>query len=158
MRPSDDLLSVIAAAAPRSIITLTEDGPYLLGGRTGGLRGSWALTSRDLTIKSDSAVHPVLRFAADAQPGDLRLPALLPFSGGNVTIEGLAFELDREGPEGRVAAISAVDTELTIRGCLFRQSRRADRAEQSGAANPSAKDDVREWRQAPGGLRRFLPF
>ncbi len=81
-----------------------------------------ALTSRDLTIKSDSAVHPVLRFAADAQPGDLRLPALLPFSGGNVTIEGLAFELDREGPEGRVAAISAVDTELTIRGCLFRQS------------------------------------
>ncbi len=122
VRPSDDLLSAIAAAPPRSIITLTEDGPYLLGGRTGDLRGLSALASRDLTIKSDSGVHPVLRFAADAQLGDLRLPALLPFSGGNVTIEGLAFELDREGPEDRVAAISAQDTELTIRGCLFRQS------------------------------------
>jgi len=122
VRPSDDLLSAIAAAPPRSIITLTEDGPYLLGGRTGDLRGLSALASRDLTIKSDSGVHPVLRFAADAQLGDLRLPALLPFSGGNVTIEGLAFELDREGPEHRVAAISAEDTELTIRGCLFRQS------------------------------------
>ncbi|MGO8898615.1 MAG: protein kinase domain-containing protein [Isosphaeraceae bacterium] len=122
VRPSDDLLSAIAAAPPRSIITLTEDGPYLLGGRTGDLRGLSALASRDLTIKSDSGVHPVLRFAADAQLGDLRLPALLPFSGGNVTIEGLAFELDREGPEDRVAAISAEDTELTIRGCLFRQS------------------------------------
>ncbi len=122
VRPSDDLLSAIAAAPPRSIITLTEDGPYLLGGRTGDLRGLLALASRDLTIKSDSGVHPVLRFAADAQLGDLRLPALLPFSGGNVTIEGLAFELDREGPEDRVAAISAEDTELTLRGCLFRQS------------------------------------
>src|SRR5271165_2295835 len=122
VRPSDDLLSAIAAAPPRSIITLTEDGPYLLGGRTGDLRGLLALASRDLTIKSDSCVHPVLRFAADAQLGDLRLPALLPFSGGNVTIEGLAFELDREGPEERVAAISAEDAELTIRGCLFRQS------------------------------------
>ncbi len=122
VRPGDDLLSVLAAAPLRSIITLTEDGPYLLGGRTGGLRGLRALASRDLTIKADSGVHPVLRFAADAQPGDLRLPALLPFSGGNVTIEGLAFELDREGPEAQVAAISAEDTELTIRGCLFRQS------------------------------------
>ena len=122
VRPSDDLLSAIVTAPPRSIITLTEDGPYLLGGRSGGLRGSWALASRDLTIKPEAGVHPVLRFAADAQPGDLRLPALLPFSGGNVTIEGLAFELDREGPEERVAAISAEDTVLTIRGCLFRQS------------------------------------
>jgi hypothetical protein len=122
VRPSDDLLSVIAAAPPRSIITLTEDGPYLLGGRTGGFRGSWTLASRDLTIKSESGVHPVLRFAADALLGDRTLPALLPFSGGNVSIEGLAFELDREGPEDRVAAISAEDTGLTIRGCLFRQS------------------------------------
>ncbi len=64
----------------------------------------------------------MLRFAADAQVRDLGLPALLPFSGGNVTIEGLAFELDREGPNDRVAAISVEDTVLTIRGCLFRQS------------------------------------
>ena len=158
MRPSDDLLSAIAAAPPRSIITLTEDGPYLLGGRTGDLRGSLALASRDLTIKSESGVHPVLRFAADAQLGDLRLPALLPFSGGNVTIEGLAFELDREGPEHRVAAISAEDTDADDPGLPVPPERRTDRAEQSGAANPSAEDDGRERRQAPGGLRRLLPF
>ncbi len=41
VRPSDDLLSTIAAAPPRSIITLTEDGPYLLAGRTGGMHGAW---------------------------------------------------------------------------------------------------------------------
>ncbi len=124
VRSSDDLLSLIATAPPRSIITLTEDGPYQLGGRTGGFRGPVALVNRDLTIKADKAesgVRPVLKFAADAGLGDRRLPDLLPFSGGSVTIEGLTFELDREGSDDRAAAISGEDTELTIRGCLFRQ-------------------------------------
>ncbi len=122
VRPGDDLLGQIASAPPRSIITLSEDGPYLLGGRTATARGSWPLTERDLTIRAESGIHPVLRFAADARLGEPRLPALLPFSGGHVTIEGLAFELEREGTEERVAAILAEDTDLTIRGCLFRQS------------------------------------
>jgi serine/threonine-protein kinase len=122
VRPSDDLQSAIASAPPRSIITLTEDGPYLLAGRTGGTSGPLALVNRDLTIKPDAGVHPVLRFTADAHLRGLRFPALLPFSGGNVTIEGLTFELDREGADERVSAISAEDTVLTIRNCLFRQS------------------------------------
>ncbi len=75
-------MSVIAAAAPRTVITLTEDGPYFLGGRAAALRGSLSLASRDVTIKADAGVHPVLRFAVDAQPGDMRMPALLPFVGG----------------------------------------------------------------------------
>ncbi len=45
-----------------------------------------------------------------------------------MTLEGLAFELDPAGPDVRVAAVSAEDTELTIRDCLFRQSAvRSDR-------------------------------
>ena len=115
------------------------------------------LASRDLTIKPGAGVHPVLRFAADAQLGELRLPALLPFSGGNVTIEGLAFELDREGPEERVAAISAEDTELTIRSCLFRKT-----AVRIGRKRAALRIRVQKTSSsaatAPGGLRRHLPF
>jgi serine/threonine-protein kinase len=122
VRPSDDLLSVIAKAPRRSTITLTEDGPYLLGGRTAEFRGSWSLLNRDVTIKAEGGTRPVLRFAADARLGEHPLPALLPFSGGNVTIEGLVFELDPEAGEESGAAVLVEDTELTIRGCSFRQS------------------------------------
>jgi serine/threonine-protein kinase len=122
VRPSDDLLTSIATAPPRSIITLCDDGPYLLGSRTAEFRAVGALLNRDLTIRAESGVRPVLRFAADAGMGDGTLPALLPFVGGNVTIEGLTFEFDREGPDDRIAALSSEDTELTIRGCMFRQS------------------------------------
>jgi serine/threonine-protein kinase len=121
VRPTDDLLSVIASAPPRATITLSDDGPYLLGGRTADFRGVGALVNRDLTIKAESGVRPVLRFAADAGLGEGTIPALLPFVGGNVTVEGLTFEFDREGPDDRIAAISSQDTELTIRGCMFRQ-------------------------------------
>ena len=122
VRPGDDLLAMIAAAPPRSIITLTDDGPYRLGGRTLGSRGPLALLNRDVTIKADSGYRPVLSFAADAPQRDGTPTALLTFSGGTVTIEGLTFELEREGPDVNVAAISAEDTDLTVRGCLFRQT------------------------------------
>ncbi len=122
VRPGDDLLAVIAAAPRRSTITLVEDGTYLLGARTGGLHGAGVLQNRDVTIRAESAARPVLRFAADARLGDRPLPALLPFAGGNVTIEGLVFELDPEETGDRVAAILAEDVELTLRNCSFRQS------------------------------------
>jgi serine/threonine-protein kinase len=122
VRPGDDLFSAIATAPAGSIITLTDDGPYHLGGRSVGLRGSSALLNRDLTIRAESGVRPVLRFAADAGLADPTRTALLPFVGGDVTIEGLTFELDREGgPDDIATAIAAEDTELTVRGCLFRQ-------------------------------------
>jgi serine/threonine-protein kinase len=123
VRPADDLLSVIATAPAHAVITLTEDGPYFLGGRAAGLRGSHNLVNRDLTIRAASAdVRPVLRLAAEAVQGDQTSTAILPFSGGNVTIEGLAFELDATGDENRVAAISTEDTALNLLGCMFRQS------------------------------------
>jgi serine/threonine-protein kinase len=122
VRPGEDLLSAIARAPRKATITLTEDGTYLLGGRTSGFRGSWPLLNRDVTIRAESNTRPVLRFAADARLADRPLPALLPFSGGNVTIEGLVFELDPDSVEDRLAAILAEDTELTLRGCCFRQS------------------------------------
>jgi serine/threonine-protein kinase len=122
VRPGDDLLAAIAMAPPRSIITLNDDGPYRLGGRTLGSREPELLLNRDVTIKADAGYRPVLSFAADVPQRDGTPIALLAFSGGNVTIEGLTFELEPEGPDGNVAAVSAQDTELTLRGCFFRQS------------------------------------
>jgi len=123
VRPGDDFLSVIATAPPRSVITLTEDGPYLVGGHAGGFRDWRNLVNRDLTIRAASAdVRPVLRLASESAQADHASIAILPFSGGNVTIEGLAFELDPTGDDYRVAAISTEDTELNLLGCMFRQS------------------------------------
>jgi serine/threonine-protein kinase len=121
VRPGEDLYSAIATAPAGSILTLTDDGPYLLGGRSGGIRGPQSLLNRDLTIRAESGIRPVLRFAADAKLADPTRSALLPFVGGDVTIEGLTFELDRESPDDIATAISAEDSELTVRGCLFRQ-------------------------------------
>ncbi len=101
---------------------MTGNGPYLLGGRPGGFRGGSVLTSRDVTIKSEVGVRPVLRLAADPLPGNSRMSALLPFSGGNVTLEGLTFELDPMPQDGPMSAVSTENTELTIRDCLFRQT------------------------------------
>ena len=122
VRPGDDLLSVIASAPARSTITLIDDGPYRLGGRTLGSRGPLALLNRDITIKADPQFRPVLAFAADASQQDGAPTALLTFTGGSITLKGLTFELEHEGSEASVSAISTEDTDLTIRGCLFRQA------------------------------------
>ncbi|QEH37877.1 Serine/threonine-protein kinase PrkC [Aquisphaera giovannonii] len=150
VRPGEDLLAVLAAAPPRAVVTLTEDGPFLVGGRSGGHRGAGPLDRRDLTIRADSGARPVLRFAADSgfgegagppgrlvgaardggpegdgQSGSSSSAALLWFAGGNVTIEGLTFELDGEGPAVQTALIGE-DTALTVRGCMFRQISRGE--------------------------------
>ncbi|MGC8644106.1 MAG: serine/threonine-protein kinase, partial [Isosphaeraceae bacterium] len=121
VRPGDDLLNVITTAPPRSIITLTDDGPYRLGGRTLGTRGPQVLRNRDVTIKADRDYRPVLSFAADALQ-DGTQTALLNFSGGTIVIEGLTFELERGGSDVDAAAISTEDTDLTVRGCMFRKT------------------------------------
>ncbi|WP_165227409.1 serine/threonine-protein kinase [Aquisphaera insulae] len=147
VRPGDDLASILSAAPPRAVITLTEDGPYVIGARGGNHRATAVLTGRDLTIKADSGTRPVLRFAADSAFADgatagIELgagtaksaaekavtgvpPALLWFSGGSVSLDGLTFELDSDGPAVQ-AALVAEDTSLTIRGCMFRQGSRSD--------------------------------
>jgi serine/threonine-protein kinase len=123
VRPGDDLVSLIGSAPPRSIITLAEDGPYHLASRATGIRSAGPIVNRDLTIRAEAGTRPVLRFASDARLVDRASPSMLAFSGGNITIEGLTFEFDEEAPTDQVSAINGEDSELTIRGCMFRELR-----------------------------------
>ena len=119
---NEDLLEIIATAPRRSVIVLSDDGPYQLGGRAWSFRAPAPLSNADLTIKAEAGVRPVLKFASDARLADRPPASLLHFVGGHVTIEGVAFELDVVLPEELVAAIRADGTELTLRGCSFRRT------------------------------------
>lgn len=116
---SEDLRAVLAAAPPRSIVVLADDGPYDLAGG-GPDRPAGPLVGRDATIKADAGVRPVLRLAREAPTAARSPAALLDFRGGHVTLEGLEFTLDPIDRDEPLAAIRAEDTELTVRRCLFR--------------------------------------
>jgi serine/threonine-protein kinase len=119
---NEDLLEVIATAPRRSVIILSDDGPYQLGGRAWSFRAPGPLANVDLTIKAEAGVRPVLKFASDARLSDRPPANLLQFVGGHVSIEGVVFDLDIVLPEELVAAIRTDGTELTLRGCSFRRS------------------------------------
>jgi serine/threonine protein kinase len=119
---SEDLLEILATAPKRSVIVLSDDGPYLVGGRKWMSRSPAPLANSDLVIKAEPGVRPVIKFADDSASSEKSLASLLHFIGGHVTIEGLKFELDVVLPEVLVTAIRADDTELTVRGCSFRRT------------------------------------
>ncbi len=118
---NEDLLATLATATRRSVIILSDDGPYRLGGRPRSSRSPSLTTDADLTIKAEAGVRPVLKFARESGGSDRRSMALLQFAGGHVVIEGLEFELDAEAPGESVSAIRCENTELTLRGCSFRR-------------------------------------
>jgi eukaryotic-like serine/threonine-protein kinase len=119
---NEDLLEVLATAPRRSVIVLSDDGPYRLGGRTWSSRSPAPLASPDLVIKAEPGVRPLIKFADEVSSTDHPLSSLLQFVGGHVTIEGLKFEMDAVLPEEMVTAIRTEDTELLLRGCSFRRT------------------------------------
>jgi serine/threonine-protein kinase len=119
---NDDLMETLATAPPRSVILLSDDGPFRLGGRAWSYRSSAPLTNVDLTIKAEAGVRPVLKFDTKERSADTSPSCLLQFIGGHVTIEGVEFELDAEMPDEAMAAIRTEATELTVRGCSFRRA------------------------------------
>ena len=76
---NEDLLEVIATAPRRSVIVLSDDGPYQLGGRAWSFRAPAPLANADLTIKAEAGVRPVLKFASDARLADRPPASLAPF-------------------------------------------------------------------------------
>jgi eukaryotic-like serine/threonine-protein kinase len=123
---NEDLLEVMASAPRRSVIVLSDDGPYLLGGRKWMSRSPAPLSHPDLVIKAEPGVRPLIKFADDSDTIDQPLLSLFHFNGGHVTIEGLKFELNAVLPEDLVTAIRTEDTELTVRGCSFRRTNSQD--------------------------------
>ncbi len=123
---NEDLLDVIATAPRRSVIVLSDDGPYQLGGRAWSFRAPAPIVNADLTIKAEAGVRPVLKFASDARLADRPPLSLLQFVGGHVTIDGVVFDLDVALPDEPVASIRIKEAELTLRGCLFRRSNSLD--------------------------------
>ena len=65
---------MLASAPRRSVIVLSDDGPYVLGGRARSGRAPMALTNADLTIKAEAGVRPRLKFADDSRRTDLFTP------------------------------------------------------------------------------------
>lgn len=115
----EDLASILASAPPRSIVVLTDDGPYELKGGQGD-RPTARLLDRDLTIKAEAGVRPVLRLAHAASPDERGSTAILDFFGGKVTLEDLAFVVE-PGPRDIVAAaVRCESTELSLHRCVFR--------------------------------------
>ncbi len=124
---SEDLWEVLAAAPRRSVVVLSDDGPYRLGGRAWSSRSPAPLANPDLVIKAEPGVRPLIKFADEPGSSDHPLSSLLQFVGGHVTIEGLKFEVDAIAPEDRrLTAIRAEDTELLVRGCWFRRTSSRD--------------------------------
>ena len=123
---TEDLWEILASAPRRSVIVLSDDGPYRLGGRNRSHRAPAPLVNSDLTIKAEAGVRPLLKFATDARLADHPPASLLNFSGGHVTIEGLEFELDTVLPDEWVAAVRTENTELTVQGCSFRRTKSGD--------------------------------
>ncbi len=118
---SEDLLEVLANAPARSIVALSDDGPYRIGGRAWSSRPLPELTNLDVTVTAEPGVRPVIKFAADAFLSDNPASSLFHFKGGRVRLEGLDFELDSTSSSPSVAAIKSDDVELSIRACVFRR-------------------------------------
>jgi serine/threonine-protein kinase len=128
---SEDLLGALAAAPPRSILVLTDDGPYLIGSGLPEQHVPPQLIDRDLTVKADVGVVPTLRLARDPLVAGKAPSALLDLVGGRVALEGLEFLVDAgEVDDTGLTSLSAIrteDTELTLRRCRFRRQGPADR-------------------------------
>lgn len=147
-RAGDDLLELIAKAPRKAFITLVEDGAYLIGGRAAGARETSLLLNRDVTIRAEQGTRPVLKFATDARMGDQVRRALLAFSGGTVTIEGLGFEL--EDADGEVSCVWTEDTDLTLKDCSFRRS--SSRGDDQAALRVHVRGTSSESGDRPPGV------
>jgi len=145
VRPGDDLAAAIASAPHGAVLTLTEDGPYLIGARPAAGRPG-VPGPRDLTIRAESVRRPVIRFAADGRGGDRPASSLLAFSGGRVVVEGLTFEAEDRALDDRVAAIVADDAALELKDCTFRRPPDAP----SGSGLPAVRSRV-DRAEADGG-------
>jgi serine/threonine-protein kinase len=115
----EDLLAVLASAPPRSVVVLSDDGPYVLGASSDP-QAAGRLSGCDVTVKADSGVRPVLRLSRETGSGSEPRAAVLDFLGGRVALEGLEFVLD-PGDRDEAASVRAENTELTLRRCSFRR-------------------------------------
>ncbi|WP_422930672.1 serine/threonine-protein kinase [Singulisphaera sp. PoT] len=116
---TEDLLAVLAELPPRSVVVLSDDGPYEIG-RNRSSRALTRLVQRDLVLKADAGVHPVLTFSREPGLAGKPPPALLDFQGGHIMIEGLEFAAEPPDRGDSWASIRTEDTELTLRRCVFR--------------------------------------
>ena len=120
---TEDLLSVIIRSPRRATLVLTDAGPYRIRGNFNESTGAGSrLNRRELTIKAEPGIRPVIRFQPAAR---IAQGALLDFVGGKVEIEGIEFDLESEAGSAAVKPVAAIrveNTELTLRRCSFRRT------------------------------------
>jgi hypothetical protein len=116
----DDLDAILAAAPSGTIVTLADDGPFTL--RTAPVDATKESVPRDLIVRAAGGTHPVLRMSAGRHGFDSNTQyALIHFSGGRLTLEGLEFVVPAPVESGEVVGLALENTDLTVRRCLFRQ-------------------------------------
>jgi serine/threonine-protein kinase len=117
-----DLSAILARASSGSTFVLVDNGPYTLHAIESPTAPKSSMQrGRDLTIKADVAIRPVLR-RERARGVAGRSVSLLEFQGGRIHLEGLEFRLETTESDGPVAAVLAQDCDLTVTRCLFRRS------------------------------------
>ncbi|MGE3821089.1 MAG: serine/threonine-protein kinase, partial [Isosphaeraceae bacterium] len=121
---TENLLEVIASARPRDTLILSDDGPFLLDPVPRAPTGAGSV-SKDLVIRADQGVHPVIRLGLRPGAVGVASETLLAFKGGRVTLEGLEFVAESDEFSAPPSIVLAEGTELTIKGCVFRGSRTA---------------------------------
>ena len=118
VRSGEDLGRILATAPSGSTIVLSEPGPF-------DVRPDARLdppAARDLVLTAAAGVRPVVRLKPTRSAGATTGIAAVRLGPGRVTIEGIEFQLSPGGDDGRTTAITAEDTDLTVRRCLFRRT------------------------------------
>jgi eukaryotic-like serine/threonine-protein kinase len=119
----EDLAKVLIEAPAGSTIVLTDNGPYDFRSLAPDQDAALLLVQRDLTIKAELGVRPLLRLIREGDPDEGRaVSALLQFWGGRVVLEGLDFLVDPGVRAEPLSAILAEDTDLTVRRCRFHRA------------------------------------
>lgn len=119
----DDLWAKLKDAPSGTTFILTDSGPYRLkptgdgildlGGREVAIRG-------EARGSNDSSSPPRLQLAEDVGTAN-RVPPLLGFRNGRVSLTGLHLMVDPRRDPDDWSAVMARDCELTVRSCLFQR-------------------------------------
>ena len=112
VRTGDDLARLIAESPPNATLLLLDEEYTLRAGAT-------PTVPRGLAIRAGIGVRPVIRPAHDPL-GSRSAAPILDLRGGQITLDGLEFEVNPEDSQAPLAAIRSEGTELTLTRCSFR--------------------------------------
>jgi serine/threonine-protein kinase len=114
VRDSDDLSKLIATSPAGTTLLLVDEGNYEIRPE------AIAIKPNKVVVKAGLGLRPILRLAADSSLSKTAA-AILDLSGGQLTIEGVEFQLDSDERDSSLAAVRSLDCQLKLNRCVFRR-------------------------------------